>query len=87
MSRTCRLEQFADRSAAACSERACPFWEPGGAVLAGRCGLEEVDLHDRVDLAQELLRIRNELLQFRAVDRESQLAHLYHRLLNTSDDT
>lgn len=86
MSPVCHLAQVAYRHEALCEEAECPFWEPGGAVLAGRCGLEEIDFGGRSDLAEELLRIKNELQELHAVDREAQLAHLYHRLLNTSDD-
>jgi hypothetical protein len=48
-----------------CPEEACPFWEPGGAVLDGRCAFERVDLPSHPDVATLLLRIRSELEPFR----------------------
>jgi hypothetical protein len=39
----CRLNQ-ALAVAEECSEEVCPFWEPGGAVLPGRCAFEGLDL-------------------------------------------
>jgi hypothetical protein len=56
----CRLNE-AFGVAEECPEEACPFWEPGGAVLAGRCTFEGLDLAGRRDLAGYLLRIREGL--------------------------
>jgi len=53
----CRLEQAMGRSAA-CPEGHCPFWEPGGAVLEGRCAFEEVDFARDLDTARWLIGIR-----------------------------
>ncbi len=55
--RLCRLEQAVGREAA-CPGAHCPFWEPGGAVLEGRCIFEGVDFGRDPDLAQWLLGIR-----------------------------
>jgi hypothetical protein len=86
MKRLCVLEQVARGEAAVCAETECPFWEPGGAVLAGRCALEEVDLAGRADVAVELLWVRERLRTLNADDREKRLLLLYRRLLKTSDD-
>jgi hypothetical protein len=57
MSRICRLEEIAGR-AAPCPEAGCPFWEPGGAVLEGRCAFERLDLDGRPQVAAELIGVR-----------------------------
>ena len=54
--RLCALEHAVGR-AGACPESGCPFWEPGGAVLPGRCAFEQIDLRP-LELADELLQIR-----------------------------
>jgi hypothetical protein len=63
MSETPRLSRLNETLGVAeeCPEAACPFWEPGGAVLAGRCAFEELDFAGRRDLAGYLLRIREGL--------------------------
>lgn len=40
----------------ACRHDACPFWEPGGAVLSGTCLLSRTwpNLEDRPDLVEQL---------------------------------
>jgi hypothetical protein len=58
--RLCRLEQSAGR-ARPCAEAACPFWEPGGAALEGRCAFEGVDFERRPELAVRLLVLRARL--------------------------
>lgn len=58
--RPCRLNETLG-VAEECPEARCPFWEPGGAVLAGRCAFEGLDLGGRRDLAGFLLRIREGL--------------------------
>lgn len=55
----CRLHQALGR-VEPCRPACCPFWEPGGAVLAGRCALEHLSLR-RGDLARRLLDLRREL--------------------------
>ena len=54
----CLLEQ-AIGAGAACPGEHCPFWEPGGAVLEGRCVYEGVDFARDPDVAQWLLGIRD----------------------------
>jgi hypothetical protein len=56
----CRLDALAGRDKL-CPEDGCPFWEPGGAVLEGRCAFERLDLAGRPAVASELLRIREVL--------------------------
>jgi hypothetical protein len=58
--RLCRLEQAVGVEAA-CPEDACPFWEPGGAVLEGRCVFEKIDFSRERDVARWLLRMRQQL--------------------------
>jgi hypothetical protein len=44
-----------------CPEDACPFWEPGGAVLGGRCAIGHLDLARDVELSSWLLALRARL--------------------------
>jgi hypothetical protein len=57
---TCRL-QGALGTVAGCPRELCAFWEPGGAVVEGRCLFERVDLQGRTELASWLLGIRARL--------------------------
>jgi len=59
-SRLCSL-RLAVGTTEACPEEACPFWEPGGAVLHGRCAFERLDLAARGAFAEWLLEIRERL--------------------------
>jgi len=68
-----------------CPEDGCPFWEPGGAVLEGRCAFERLDLASRTEVASELLRVRR-LLESAASGEEERQRHLFHRALNQSQD-
>jgi hypothetical protein len=85
MSRICRLEQVTGREAP-CPEAGCPFWEPGGAVLEGRCAFERLDLDGRSQVAVELLGVRRLLESAVSEDEECHARHLFHRALNQSAD-
>ncbi|HEY8315767.1 MAG TPA: hypothetical protein VIG35_02795 [Gaiellaceae bacterium] len=69
-----------------CGESGCVFWEPGGAVLHGRCAFEHLDLRGRPEVAGELLQIRARLEAAADSDAERTARHLYHQLLNRSED-
>lgn len=84
MRRLCALEHAVGRSAQ-CPESDCPFWEPAGAVLPGRCAFERLDLSGRPEAAQELLRIRELLESPVSAEAEGKARHLFHRLLNESE--
>ncbi len=58
--RRCRLQQTIGVDEA-CPEAGCALWEPGGAVVDGRCAIEQIDLSDRPELARWLLEIRRTL--------------------------
>jgi hypothetical protein len=60
VTRMCRLAAIAGREQH-CAEAGCTFWEPGGAVLAGRCMFERVDLAASPPLAANLIAIREQL--------------------------
>jgi hypothetical protein len=79
----CSLEEAIGRYVR-CAETKCAFWEPGGAVLHGRCAFERLDLHARAEIAEELLRIRGLLDSAESTEAEQSARHLYHRLLNES---
>jgi hypothetical protein len=85
MSRICRLEQVAGRDAP-CPEAGCPFWEPGGAVLEGRCAFERLDLDGRPQVAAELLGVRRLLESAVSEAEERHARNLFHRALNESAD-
>jgi hypothetical protein len=84
MIRHCRLHALAGQQQA-CPEAACAFWEPGGAVVEGRCAFEWHDFGARPELVQELLRIR-EQLELAAREGEDgapqNASHQWSRLLN-----
>jgi hypothetical protein len=80
----CALERAVGRCEV-CPEAGCPFWEPGGTVLSGRCAFERLDLSGRPEVARELLRVR-ELLELPASGiADGEALHLFHRLLNESE--
>jgi hypothetical protein len=56
--RLCRLEQVQGREVR-CPEEKCAFWEPGGAVLDGRCVLEGIDVAGEPGLAAWLTDFRD----------------------------
>jgi hypothetical protein len=84
MRRPCPLDALAG-VAMLCSEGECPFWEPGGAVLEGRCAFEKIDLVHRPEVVSELLRLR-ETLVAAAPGEGGGALHSHHRLLNESDE-
>jgi hypothetical protein len=84
MDRFCPLEALGGRKRA-CPEVGCPFWEPGGAVVQGRCAFERLDLAGRPEVAAELLRIREQLSSVSAEDERRCWAR-YHHVLNESTD-
>lgn len=65
-----------------CTEERCPFWEPGGAVLEGRCAFERLDHSDSPKLAAWHLRIRRMLEAASTREQEEQAWRLFYRLLN-----
>jgi hypothetical protein len=85
MTTRCALEHALGRTAP-CPESDCPFWEPGGAVLPGRCAFERLDLSRWPGVAGELLQIRHLLEPPGSAEAERDARHLFHRLLNQSDD-
>jgi hypothetical protein len=80
----CALERAVGRREV-CPEAGCPFWEPGGAVLSGRCAFERLDLSGRPEVAQELLRVRELLEPPASGSADGDARHLFHRLLNESE--
>ena len=58
--RLCRLEQ-AQGPKVRCPAEECAFWEPGGAVLEGRCVLHNVDFPHEPGLADWLREFRDGL--------------------------
>jgi hypothetical protein len=83
--RLCTLEAAVGRSAA-CPEHACPFWEPGGAALSGRCAWEELRLTADSELATWLLEIRGRLEEASTAEEDRVVRSEFHHLLNESDE-
>jgi hypothetical protein len=81
--RLCSLEGVAGK-VAACPEGACPFWEPGGAVLDGRCAFEELDVTADPALATWLLEIRERLASAESTAAADEARSLFCHLLNAS---
>lgn len=77
----CRLDHALGR-AAECPESACPFWEPGGAVVEGRCAFDRLDLASRRQLAEELAGLRTVLLAAAGAEERNEARRTFYRLLN-----
>ncbi len=83
--RLCSL-QFALGRVETCPKEACPFWEPGGAVLEGRCALEGMDLSNEPELAALLLELRLRLQSAKSGEEAAEARRLFHRLVNSGPD-
>ena len=81
--RLCTLETAVGR-VEACPEGACPFWEPGGAALDGRCAFEELDIQADEQLATWLLDIRERLASAESTAAVDAAHSLLGHLLNES---
>ena len=81
----CRIDALAGCTTL-CPEGACPFWEPGGAVLEGRCMFELVDLSSRPAVVSELRALRDRLSTADTSEDTSRIRHGFHRLLNESGE-
>jgi hypothetical protein len=67
-----------------CPEGACPFWEPGGAALDGRCAFEQLDVAADAALVEWLLEIRGRLASAEATVAADAARSLFSHLLNES---
>jgi len=83
--RLCSLEALVDRSEA-CPEEACPFWEPGGAALGGRCAVNELGGLTDPAVAAWLLEIRERLATARMSEDDHVMRTVFHQLLNDSSE-
>jgi len=83
--RLCTLET-AVGGVEACPEDACPFWEPGGAALDGRCAFEELDIEADEQLATWLLEIRERLASAESTAAADAAHSLFSHLLNESEE-
>jgi hypothetical protein len=81
--RLCTLEAAVGRLEA-CPEGGCPFWEPGGAALGGRCAFEELDVQVDATLATWLLEIRARLASAESTAAADEVRSLFSHLLNDS---
>ena len=79
--RVCTLEAAVGKLEA-CPEGGCPFWEPGGAALGGRCAFEELDVEADAALATWLLEIRTRLASAEATAAADEVHTLFSHLLN-----
>lgn len=83
--RLCSLEAAVGKSEA-CLEDGCPFWEPGGAALGGRCAFEELGLTADERLASWLLELRGRLESASTVEEDRAVRSAFHHLLNNGDE-
>jgi hypothetical protein len=81
--RLCTLEAAVD-TVEACPEEACPFWEPGGPALVGRCAFEELDVAADASLATWLLELRERLASAESTAAAAEAHSLFSHLLNES---
>jgi hypothetical protein len=81
--RLCTLEATVGKTEA-CPEDRCPFWEPGGAALGGRCAFEELGITADEALASWLLEIRERLDSARSTAEADEVRRLFSHLLNES---
>jgi hypothetical protein len=79
--RVCTLEAAVGKLEA-CPEGGCPFWEPGGAALGGRCAFEELDVEADEALATWLLEIRTRLASAESTAAADEVHTLFSHLLN-----
>jgi hypothetical protein len=79
--RLCRLEA-AVGNCEACPGSACPFWEPGGAALGGRCALELLDVEADAALAEWLLELRERMASAESTEAVDAAHTLFSHLLN-----
>jgi len=70
-----------------CPGAECVFWEPGGAVLEGRCAFELLDITDKPELAALLLDLRRALESADSHADAQEVRHHLHRLLNEENGT
>jgi len=83
--RLCSLDAAVGK-AEACPEEGCPFWEPGGAVLGGRCAFEQLGLSADAGLAAWLLEIRARLESASSAEDEQAARRVFRHLLNDSSE-
>jgi hypothetical protein len=83
--RRCSLKAVVGKAEACPGER-CPFWEPGGAALGGRCAVEQLGLSADVPLATWLLEIREKLAAASSDEEERAMRGVFHQLLNDSSE-
>jgi len=81
----CSLEAAVGKLGA-CPEGACPFWEPGGAALDGRCAFEALDIKADAALAAWLLEIRERLGSAESTVAADAARSLFRHLLNGSEE-
>ena len=81
--RLCTLEEAVGKTEL-CPEGACPFWEPGGPALVGRCAFEELDVAAEASLATWLLEIRERLATAESTVAKDEAHSLFSHLLNES---
>jgi hypothetical protein len=81
--RLCTLE-VAVGKVEVCPEGACAFWEPGGAVVGGRCAFEQLDVTADASLSAWLLEIRERLASDGSTAAADEAHSLFCHLLNES---
>jgi hypothetical protein len=83
--RLCSLEVVVGKDGV-CPEEACPFWEPGGAALGGRCAVDELGGVTDPAVSAWLLEIREKLLAASSEENERAMRAVFHQLLNSTSE-
>jgi hypothetical protein len=81
--RNCTLQAVVGKTEA-CPGETCPFWEPGGAALGGRCAVEHLGVAADPPLASWLLEIRGKLAAASSEEEDRAMRSVFHHLLNDS---
>ena len=81
--RPCKL-QAAVGMHETCPGAACPFWEPGGAALDGRCAFGRLEVADDASLAVWLLELRDRLATTESTAAAEAAHSRFSHLLNES---
>jgi hypothetical protein len=82
--RLCKLQQEVGR-VEVCPVGGCAFWEPGGAVLEGRCAFDGLDVSGNPELAALLLEIRRGLESAASAEERDRARRRFHELLDQSN--
>jgi hypothetical protein len=82
--RLCWLQQEVGRIEV-CPREGCAFWEPGGAVLEGRCAFDGLDVSGNHEQADVMLEVRRELESASSAEEQDRARRRFHELIEATD--